>query len=176
MKVLNHEMQDWSKANPDSLAYILDSAKRCLQDTVNTARVNSDRAFKLISYIMPLFYIMVGFILSSDDEYMKGVSLGLMPTTFLSLSILTYLIIPFNLYRSGDLPSKLFMEDFIDTEDYTNEQQFTALQLDQIKKLEIYISENIKENNRRSKILIASIVILIIGLMSAAFLLGIHYL
>lgn len=133
------DIKNWTKISESTAKIMLDQSETSLKETIETAKVITAKADKLISLLFPAIIALVVYL---------GNNLLCNPINFLTITAFFSLIVllisfkkaynAFKQYKieaSGDYPSRIFRTELID-KDFTEKQQYINVVLS--------ISENIQ--------------------------------
>lgn len=172
------ELGNWTEANIQSLELIHRKANDAFDYTINVAEKISARAFTFISILIPIISLIIGLLgkqLFEQDaapsSLLISVMLLLCIPALSSLAALIWLIFPRKFMGRGREPQHLADAVFIQTDDYSKAEQYTALLIGEIEDLQHKIHYNDQINFRRIRILKWVLWVISISLFSSLLLL-----
>lgn len=137
----------WSEISVEAYKIIYNEGKERLKDAINDSENITNKAIKLLSAILSLFGIAVGFIIQQNLKVGYN-SIFLMPL-LVSVVILIFILFPKRVKEYGIQPNTLIPKNF-DSED-DKEHQLELLYYTAINIIQERIDYMRRQNERRTK-------------------------
>lgn len=137
----------WSEINVEAYKIIYTEGKERLKDAINDSENITNKAIKLLSALLSLFGIAVGFII--QQKINVGFNIIFLVPMLLSILILIWILFPKQAKEYGIQPNILIPKNFDSKED--KEYQSELLYYSAIRIIQERIDFMIKQNEYRTK-------------------------
>ncbi len=146
-------LPNWKKITDKTAALLYSEGEKRLEETVVTFNIFTDKAFRLLSLMLPSVTLVAGFVVYSNPIQQSGANWPAIVFVFSNIPPLILLIRTvsgYTIHTNGSLPRDLFLEDSIKDDIKGSQYIGTVVTLSEI--IQDKINHNILINLRRAKL------------------------
>ena len=158
------KLENWVEANPKILIKIHDKGNQLLDYTIVLDEKISNRAFTLISILVPILYLVLGLILrfafydmEIEDRPILWISIVVCLINGICLGYLIWIVFPKSFMHPGREPKASSNINFIQSEKFSPDEQEIGFLINEIQNLQFKIEHNESINRKRLRYLKAMI-------------------
>ena len=156
MEYWSLKIPDYRKSNINNLRFIYEEANEALNYSIRKKENVGNRAFTILSYLVPIISLMVGLLWNqvfSIERTMEESTICFLiwaiAPLIIFLALIIWIIFPKNFHPLGFEPKKINAEEFVYSTKLESIELEKALLINRLKDLQIKLDHNNMDNNRR---------------------------
>lgn len=156
-RIWQTDIQDWTKLTKDIVLFYLTQAESNLKSCLELSDRITTRAFSLLTIIIPIITLTLGYLLKQIIEgnanyWLLLISITCLIISFVCLYFLVKLIFPRGWMPLGRQPNEIFTSHMVDN-DLDQDKKYIAIVMGEIECIQTKIDYNKLQNNKRLKYL-----------------------
>jgi hypothetical protein len=141
-------LTDFKVLTDKTAALFYSESEKRLIETINTFNIWSDKAFKLLSLLLPSIVLLTGYIYNDGIDWNKAPAVALLLLNIISIVLIVITISPYSIQPNGTLPSNLFVQDNLFPD--SNNSQYIGWVVNLCENMEDKIHTNNIVNSKRA--------------------------